>query len=234
MKMRSAGAGITAAFCAVLLLAAACIAVAQPHVFGRGETPLPEKGMGFAGIGAVLHMATDEAGEEKIVIGSVIPAGPAAKAGIRDGDRILEVDGKPVKGLGLKEVVERIRGEAGAEVTLKLAREGADEPLEIVVVREQVGPLMGFPRGEQAGEMGGPMQMGPVQMGMPPAPVMLIEDGYLYILIGNVLYKVNAETLEQVNAVHQMPPPPPEGFPGFPMPPGEGGVPARPPAPPNP
>jgi len=44
------------------------------------------------------------------------------------------------------------------------------------------------------------------------APVMIVEKPYLYILAGNVLYQIDAETLEQINAVYLVPPPPPEGM----------------------
>ena len=51
-----------------------------------------------------------------------------------------------------------------------------------------------------------------MRMMQPPAPVMIVEKPYLYILSGNVLYQIDSETLEQINAVHLMPPPPPEAM----------------------
>ena len=48
------------------------------------------------------------------------PESPAAKAGIRPGDVVLEVDGRPVEGWPLLELITRIRGPRGTSVTLKV------------------------------------------------------------------------------------------------------------------
>ncbi len=51
-----------------------------------------------------------------------------------------------------------------------------------------------------------------MRMMSPPAPVMIVEKPYLYILAGNVLYQIDSETLEQINAIYLVPPPRPEGM----------------------
>ncbi len=230
----------------VLLLIGVCAASAQPprfEIFGDDAGRHPP---GFAGIGAVLSVEVDgETNEEQIIISAVIPGTPAEKAGIRPGDRILEIDGEPVEDLTLKEVVERIRGEEGTEVKFTLVREGEDDLLEVGIVRDNI--RVGVPpdfMGQRPGRRGGMMgqmpggpggMMGPMMGMMPqPQPVMLIDQGYLYILTGNVLFKLDAETLEQINAVHLIPPPPPPGMmgPPPPRPPPEGMlIPAPPRAP---
>jgi len=205
--------------CIVLLLIGACAAGAQPprveiHAGNAGQQP-----PGFAGIGAVLDLEVDEkTNEQQAIIRAVIPGTPADRAGLRPGDRVLEIDGEPVEGLTLGEIVERIRGEEGTEVKLTLVREGQAEPVEVGIVRDRILDRPPFP--DRPGGMMEPMA------GMMPqsAPVMLIDQGYLYILTGDVLYKLDADTLEQINAVHLMPPPPPgmmppEGLPGQPPPP---------------
>ena len=45
-----------------------------------------------------------------------------------------------------------------------------------------------------------------------PAPVMIVEKPYLYIINGSVVYQLDCETLEQINAVYLIPPPRPEGM----------------------
>ncbi|HYC03731.1 MAG TPA: S41 family peptidase [Azospirillaceae bacterium] len=59
--------------------------------------------------------------------------GPAAQAGLRSGDRILAIDGKPLAGLNADQVRTLIRGEEGSAVTLTLAAgEGARRDLRLV------------------------------------------------------------------------------------------------------
>ncbi|MFJ4906640.1 S41 family peptidase [Streptomyces sp. NPDC093249] len=54
--------------------------------------------------------------------------GPAERAGLRTGDRIVSVDGRPVDGLSVSEVVSLLRGEgvAGSPVVLRVERGRAD------------------------------------------------------------------------------------------------------------
>jgi carboxyl-terminal processing protease len=63
---------------------------------------------------------------------------PALKSGIREGDRIVEVDGTTTKGMKVDEVANRLRGEIGTPVTLKIAREGEPLPLEFHMVRAEI------------------------------------------------------------------------------------------------
>jgi len=73
---------------------------------------------------------------------------PALKAGIREGDKIIEVDGQPTKGMSISETASRLRGEPGTEVTVKILREGEPEPLEFRLVRAVIHikdvPYYGF------------------------------------------------------------------------------------------
>ena len=63
---------------------------------------------------------------------------PAARAGIREGDTIVEVDDVPTRDLDFNETARRIRGETGTEVTLKIRREGETKLLIFKMVREQI------------------------------------------------------------------------------------------------
>jgi len=54
-----------------------------------------------------------------------VPAeGPAARAGLREGDRVIAIDGEPVRSLALAEIRERLRGRVGSEVELEISRDG--------------------------------------------------------------------------------------------------------------
>ncbi|MGW5848405.1 S41 family peptidase [Streptomyces sp. NPDC055254] len=65
-------------------------------------------------------------GDGRIGIDKVQPGGPAARAGLRAGDRLLSVDGHAVTGLAVADVVALLRGGAGTPVVLNLSRDGAD------------------------------------------------------------------------------------------------------------
>jgi carboxyl-terminal processing protease len=67
---------------------------------------------------------------------SVFPDGPAAAAGLQDGDWIVTVDGEPTQPLSVVEVVERLRGETGTRVRLGIQRD--EQSLELEVVRARV------------------------------------------------------------------------------------------------
>jgi carboxyl-terminal processing protease len=63
---------------------------------------------------------------------------PALKAGIREGDRIIEVDGVATKGMKVDDVASRLRGEIGTPVNIKIGREGEPQPLEFHLVRAEI------------------------------------------------------------------------------------------------
>jgi CubicO group peptidase (beta-lactamase class C family) len=71
-------------------------------------------------------------------ISSIWDHGPAAKAGVRIGDMITRIDGAPVEGLSLNQVLEQLRGPAGSPVRLSLVRGG--ETLELTIVRAWLRP----------------------------------------------------------------------------------------------
>lgn len=63
---------------------------------------------------------------------------PASKAGIREGDRIIEVGGQSTKGMTISEVASLLRGEVGSEVFIKIQREGEEEPIEFRLIRDEI------------------------------------------------------------------------------------------------
>lgn len=88
----------------------------------------------FEGIGAFVGL--DEEGKVEIV--EPFEGGPADQAGIRAGDRVLEVNGVSILGVTLYEAIGLIRGPEGTEVTLLIEREGVAEPFKVTVTRARL------------------------------------------------------------------------------------------------
>jgi carboxyl-terminal processing protease len=63
---------------------------------------------------------------------------PAARAGVLAGDSITALDGQPLLGLHMDAAVEKMRGPAGAPITLTIARKGTPQPLTVKIVREVI------------------------------------------------------------------------------------------------
>ena len=74
---------------------------------------------------------------ERIVVVRVYDDSPAAKQGVKAGDRIVSVDGKPAEGRTLESVVAEIRGEEGTEVTLGVQTDDAPSR-ELTMTRARI------------------------------------------------------------------------------------------------
>ena len=87
----------------------------------------------FGGIGTEVTQKDSD-----FIVLAPLPGSPAEKAGIRPGDRILQVDGEPTTGLTLLELISRIRGPKGTAVRLLIQPEGEASPVAVEVVREEI------------------------------------------------------------------------------------------------
>lgn len=87
----------------------------------------------FGGVGMVMGMRKDN----QFVVVSPIEDTPAYKAGIKAGDILLKIDGEDLSGQSLEEVVKKIRGQDGSQVTLTLKR-GSEEAKDITVTRSDI------------------------------------------------------------------------------------------------
>lgn len=84
----------------------------------------------------------------KIVVVNPFEGTPSYKAGIRPGDVIIAVDGKPVNGTGpdgkatrpatTLDVANMLKGSKGTSVTVTIAREGHAEPIVFHLVRAEI------------------------------------------------------------------------------------------------
>lgn len=87
----------------------------------------------FVGIGLQMLPNTTRA-----EIQNVLPESPAARAGVRSGDLLLEVDSKPVTGLAPPEINRLMTGPEGRPVTITLKRTGEDNPLKLEITRARI------------------------------------------------------------------------------------------------
>lgn len=90
-----------------------------------------DAGGAVEGIGAFVR----ETEEGFFEIVRPIPGQPAEKAGLLPGDIVIEVDGQSMEGVSFDEVIMLVRGPRGTDVTLTIAREGEEEPLEFTITR---------------------------------------------------------------------------------------------------
>jgi len=88
----------------------------------------------LSGVGIRLQK---EDGSDELIIVEVLPNSPAAESGLEAGDRILSIDGIATDGMSLEEASERIRGEEGSPITLRMQRESEDS-FEVVVTRARI------------------------------------------------------------------------------------------------
>jgi len=85
---------------------------------------------GFGGIGIQILVEDND-----VRIVSVLPNTPAERSGLLADDRITHIEGKPVSGLDIHQVVERLRGKIGSHLEITVAREDNPEPLKITLSR---------------------------------------------------------------------------------------------------
>ena len=97
----------------------------------------------YGGIGAMIRKKGDY-----VVIAEPYEGFPADKAGLKAGDKLLEIDGKSVKGKTTQEVSSVLKGQPGVEVKLLIERPGVKEPILKEFTREEVKvksiPYMGM------------------------------------------------------------------------------------------
>jgi carboxyl-terminal processing protease len=94
-----------------------------------GELQTETKGE-FGGVGIVIGVR-----DKWITVISPINDTPAARAGLKAGDKIIEIDGTSTEGFTTMDAVNMIRGEVGTSLTLTIKRESVEDPLYFTVTR---------------------------------------------------------------------------------------------------
>lgn len=88
----------------------------------------------FGGVGIRVE-PEPQTGTVRII--SPIDNSPAIKAGLRSGDRISAVDGKPLKDLPYEKIIGMIRGKKGTSVRLTILR-ADQEPFDVTLLRDTI------------------------------------------------------------------------------------------------
>ncbi len=102
----------------------------------------------FFGVGIQIGKAP---GEPLKVI-TPLADSPALKAGMKPGDLILAVDGRPTEDVGVDKLVRMITGERGTKVVLTIKRAGRAEPFDLKLTRQSIN--IATVRGWQSGPDG--------------------------------------------------------------------------------
>lgn len=89
----------------------------------------------FYGVGIQFQLMSDT-----ICVVEIVPGGPAERAGMMAGDRIVAVDGRPMTGkkITTDDVLSTLRGDKDTKVTLTVRRSGSHKPLKFELTRGEI------------------------------------------------------------------------------------------------
>jgi carboxyl-terminal processing protease len=87
----------------------------------------------FYGIGVTIVQHRDG-----VYVQSAVEGTPAARLGLRYGDRIVEVDGKDARDWSSEQVSKNVRGGRGEPVQIKVERADSEAPMYFTIVRDAV------------------------------------------------------------------------------------------------
>ena len=87
----------------------------------------------YGGIGSLIRRSGNH-----VIIAEPYEGFPAAKTGLRAGDKILKVNGKPAENQDIEKVSDQLKGKPGTELTLTIERYGEEEELDFSLVREKI------------------------------------------------------------------------------------------------
>ena len=84
----------------------------------------------YAGVGMQIVQQ-----QNQTTVETVFPGTPAAAGGVREGDRIIQVDSTPTAGLSLDQVSDRLTGPEGTTVKARFSRPGVAAPIDLTFRR---------------------------------------------------------------------------------------------------
>src|SRR5579884_30993 len=87
----------------------------------------------YAGVGIQV-----DARDGYVIVAAPLPGGPARAAGIQAGDRIVEIDGKDMRGKPLDAAQKALRGAQNTVVRVTIERVGVPAPLKFALTRSEI------------------------------------------------------------------------------------------------
>lgn len=87
----------------------------------------------FGGLGVEITVK-----DGSLVVVAPMEGSPAEKAGLKAGDQIIKIGAESTKQFSIIDAVKRLRGPRGSEVRLSVLRQGVAEPVELVIVRDNI------------------------------------------------------------------------------------------------
>ncbi len=87
----------------------------------------------YAGIGAQIVER-----DGWVTVLASLPGTPAERAGLRAGDRMVEIAGRSTKGWDSDQAVKVLRGPRGQAVNVKIVRIGVEQPIPFNITREEI------------------------------------------------------------------------------------------------
>lgn len=88
----------------------------------------------FVGVGILIRH--DD--RRQVMVVNPLEGSPAARGGVKAGDIIVGVNGASTVGWSLNRAVDEITGPVGENVTLQLKREAVEEPVDVVLSRDEI------------------------------------------------------------------------------------------------
>jgi len=89
----------------------------------------------YGGVGMLLEEQKTSNSATTVVVSRIFPHTPAEDGGVREGDRIVQVDSLAVNDVKIEKVSDALRGMAGTTVRVTFARPGVNEPVKLAFKR---------------------------------------------------------------------------------------------------
>lgn len=87
----------------------------------------------FGGLGIEITIK-----DRELIIVSPIEDTPAFRAGLKSGDRIVEIGDTPTKNMDIMDAIKLMRGKPGTKIRISVIREGFKKPKEFIIVRDVI------------------------------------------------------------------------------------------------
>lgn len=87
----------------------------------------------YGGIGSLIQKIGDY-----VYISEPYEGFPAQEAGLKAGDRILEINGLDAKSKSSPEISELLKGQPGTTLQLRIGREGVKDPIDVELLRKRI------------------------------------------------------------------------------------------------